>query len=1275
MRRIGLVLTSVLATLFFFSTSSHAQWAATYWGSNLYTIHKTSDNGFIASVSEAGGIRIKKFSQTGVPQWSKSYYDRDGGMLYYSSYYTNILNRSPLQPTSDGGYALATLIYQQPNGTYGVGRHDIWFLKLDEEGEIEWQRTYGGADYDAPSDLKQTNDGGYILAGRTKSFGQQGVWVVKLDASGNVEWEKVYGGYVAMSIQQTSDNGYILTGYTSSTGAGGNDIWVVKLDANGDIQTGLQKTYGGAQDDTGHVIIQTDDGGYLIGGETRSFNIQPGTYACMWILKLDASLNITWQKTYGGSSLLPDSWGVDKEVPYDIIETIDGNYIVAGSTNHFGHGAQEAWILKLDASNQGAIIWEKTYGGYELHGSPSTRTERFLSVLETADGSVTAAGSTQMDYGELGFIVTMNADGQVPGCSIMGDSTAIVTDTAVSGQTTQAIPQNTSLATTLPPGTVRLQTNRLKEFICPDGYDLSINIEDKPDPIRPNHYVAYVLRAENLGTGDNTNVSVDAVLPAELAYFSSTSTQGTTSETGGTVTFDIGSLAAGESTTLSIIARAASVGTHTVTAEITSDEIAFDQVAENNTASEATRVSNLLNVTVDNMDWEKFDMVVDSRGYAHMAYTEDYELRYATNASGEWLHWILVDGDDVKNPAIALDSTDRVHIIFAQGPEIETNALKYIQNVNGSWSAPESIVAAAGTAWSTDLALDSDDSLHLCYIEAGPASQASLIYMTTRGQDPGEWSGTGLHAAAYDAAALALDSNSYAHVIFYSPQVIYGNFATGGVGYVTNAPSGVWQTIEEVDTDWAGCQLEGMTLDIVIDSSDDPHIVFNGDADGEFNEDTRYAVRTGGVWVLDEVEDGDCYGAGKSIAMDLDGNVHVSYYRTQNNDLRVADNISGPWNRTTVSSDGWFNRIAVDRWGQAHVGYYDGGDLKYAVVLSLPDSDGDGVGDAEEAEAPNSGDGNNDGTQDSEQSHVVSLETVGDAHMVTLVAPTTTALTRVRSSFNPSPDNMPDNADFPFGFFEFTLLGADIGISTSVDLLLPNGTANSYFKYGPTPLLPADHWHLFDWDDETGAQASGSTITLNLLDGQRGDNDLTANGIIRDPGGPAVGPAGLQHIRLSPPILEFGELMVGESTQLDLTVMNVGESNLSIDSITPPDAPFSIPVENCSGEVLVADGSCLVSVSFDPALLGDAREILLVLSDDPSFPSLGVTLLGIGMPVPEPEIQVMPASLAFGDVDTGSSSDLSISVPTSGSGSLIRIMKHILRHSEPIFPIISQPTR
>jgi hypothetical protein len=138
-----------------------------------------------------------------------------------------------IQQTSDGGYIVAG-----DTRSFGAGGWDIWVLKLDQNGNIQWQKTYGGRSDDSASSIQQTSDGGYIVAGDTMSFGagDLDIWVLKLDQNGNIQWQKTYGGRngeFASSIQQTSDGGYIVAGYTTSFGAGG--IWVLKLDANGDI--------------------------------------------------------------------------------------------------------------------------------------------------------------------------------------------------------------------------------------------------------------------------------------------------------------------------------------------------------------------------------------------------------------------------------------------------------------------------------------------------------------------------------------------------------------------------------------------------------------------------------------------------------------------------------------------------------------------------------------------------------------------------------------------------------------------------------------------------------------------------------------------------------------------------------------------------------------------------------------------------------------------------------------------------------------------------------
>jgi len=130
--------------------------------------------------------------------------------------------------------------------------------------------------------------------------------VLKLDANGNIQWQKTFGGKDdewATDIQQTTDGGYIVTGWTRSFGAGRKDMWVLKLDANGNIQ--WQKTFGGRGDDAGEAVQQTADGGYIVVG---GFSFLGVSWRDMWVLKLDANGNVQWQKIYGGRA---DDWGTD----------------------------------------------------------------------------------------------------------------------------------------------------------------------------------------------------------------------------------------------------------------------------------------------------------------------------------------------------------------------------------------------------------------------------------------------------------------------------------------------------------------------------------------------------------------------------------------------------------------------------------------------------------------------------------------------------------------------------------------------------------------------------------------------------------------------------------------------------------------------------------------------------------------------------------------------------------------------------------------------------
>ncbi len=176
----------------------------------------------------------------------------------------------------------------------------------------------------------------------------------------------------------------------------------------------------------------------------------------------------------------------------------------------------------------------------------------------------------------------------------------------------------------------------------------------------------------------------------------------------------------------------------------------------------------------------------------------------------------------------------------------------------------------------------------------------------------------------------------------------------------------------------------------------------------------------------------------------------------------------------------------------------------FPYLSEAPDDDSDGVDDSIENEAPNGGDANNDGTADSEQAHVASLPNAVTGEYVSLISAQGTSLVSVQAVENPSPMDLPPGVVFPLGLFEFSAQGLDPGTATSVELLLPDGLEiDTYYKFGPTPGNGTDHWYDFVWDDLTGVEVSEGKLDLHFIDGSRGDDDLSANGTVVEPGGPA----------------------------------------------------------------------------------------------------------------------------------------------------------------------------
>jgi hypothetical protein len=280
-----------------------------------------------------------------------------------------------VEQTQDGGYVITGYTY-----SYGAGNADVYLVKTDANGNEQWSQTYGGNMADVGCDVSQTGDGGYVIVGYTQSYGVGGTdfWLIKTDANGNEQWNRTFGGQGndwSFSGHQTQDGGFIMTGYTSSYGAGNLDVWLVKTDATGDEQ--WSQTFGDSLNDGGECVRQMQDGGFIITGMTESYG---EGVSDVWLIRTDADGNEEWSSTFGGS---------DEDQGYSVQETQDGGFIVAGATRSYSTSGNDAWLIKMN--NNGGMIWEVRFG--EEWNEDNAR-----SVQQTVDGGYVMVGSTS-SYG------------------------------------------------------------------------------------------------------------------------------------------------------------------------------------------------------------------------------------------------------------------------------------------------------------------------------------------------------------------------------------------------------------------------------------------------------------------------------------------------------------------------------------------------------------------------------------------------------------------------------------------------------------------------------------------------------------------------------------------------------------------------------------------------------------------------------------------------------------------------------------------------------------
>ena len=334
-------------------------------------------------------------------EWEKSY----GG--------TNEDEASSIHETTNGGFIIAGESYSNDIDVSGNhGASDYWIVKMDASGTIDWQKTLGGTINDVASDVQQASDGGYIVCGFSRSnngdvTGHHGststndYWVVRLDSIGNLLWQKSLGGSFndfANSIVQTEDGGFVVAGYSSSndgdvTGHHGStvssDYWIVKLDSTGNLL--WQKSLGGNSPDNANQIQRTSDGGLIVCGSSSSNDGDvSGNHgnSDFWLVKLNASGNLLWQKCFGG---------IGDDVASSLAQTSNNGFIIAGWSNSNdgdvsgNHGNYDYWVVKSD--DAGNLVWQKSLGG--------TAGEFAYSVTQTSDNGFVVGGYSGSGNGDV----------------------------------------------------------------------------------------------------------------------------------------------------------------------------------------------------------------------------------------------------------------------------------------------------------------------------------------------------------------------------------------------------------------------------------------------------------------------------------------------------------------------------------------------------------------------------------------------------------------------------------------------------------------------------------------------------------------------------------------------------------------------------------------------------------------------------------------------------------------------------------------------------------
>jgi len=364
-------------------------------GYAIFGYVQSTDGDVLNKTDDSFDYWLLKFNTNNTLQWQNIY----GG--------SDFDRGSHIIQTNDGGYAIfGSSQSSDGDATENNGFIDFWILKLNASGAISWEKSFGFSGAEDGISLIQTNDNGFLLTGVLDVTASGGLgnskssaikhaggdyWAIKLNASGDKEWSKFYGGTFTdtpYDVIQTNDNGYIIVGSSDSedvdisNNKGSYDFWIIKISGTGTLL--WEKSFGGSEIDEARSITASNDGNYIIVGDTRSNDLdisKNNGAADLWIIKISPSGSLIWEKTFGGTSF---------DVPRSISKTQDNGFLISGNSRSSdgdisnNNGQNDAWVLKTDANAN--LQWQKTVGGSDIDFASD--------AIELNDKSVMVVGET-----------------------------------------------------------------------------------------------------------------------------------------------------------------------------------------------------------------------------------------------------------------------------------------------------------------------------------------------------------------------------------------------------------------------------------------------------------------------------------------------------------------------------------------------------------------------------------------------------------------------------------------------------------------------------------------------------------------------------------------------------------------------------------------------------------------------------------------------------------------------------------------------------------------